>query len=220
MSKPKINIPREIIIALFLVGAYVFAHYVEDVYMLYTILICCAAVVIPIVLLYFVVRFLLKRKSSLFSIKSLKSFRNTPLLYDQRVIKIIGRVEKVFTTHLTDEVIQSMRHDYKVLIAEDDHFGRHDHQRFLLSSPQMQFGSCVFVSRDTALGQVDGLQPGCWVEVQGEYLHRTMKQKGIWGPQFTYYGLIHQTDASNYIKLLSDKPDVKALGDVEVVDTA
>ena len=208
------------IVALFLVLMYLVARYVEDVEMFYTILILCAAVIIPIVILYYTAKILVKlwRKRKERPV-SAKTFRDAPLLYNQKVVKITGRVEQVFTSHLTDEVVQGLRHDYKVLIAEDDHFGRHEHQRFLISSPQIQFGSCVFISRDIDLGKVDGLQPGCWVELQGEYLHRTAKQKGLLGPQFTYYGLIQQTGLAHYIKLLADKPDVKTLGDVKVAET-
>lgn len=214
MPKSKVNIPKEIVFVLLLLVAYFFSKYIKDIYDLYTVLIFCVIVTLPLVAIYSCIRIFIKRKGNL---ALQKSFRDMPWLYDHKVIKISGRIEKVFTTHLTDKIIQSLRHNYRVLIADQDHRGRHEHQRFLISSPQIQLGSCVFISHNTSFGKVDGLQPGSWVEIQGEYIHRTVKQKGVFGPKFTYYGFIHRTYAPNYIKLLSDKPDVKALGNVEVV---
>jgi hypothetical protein len=212
----KINIPTEAAFVTILVIVYFAAKFggnSESIELLLTLIVCLGAVAAASFAVYFCIKTYLKRKNNL-SIK--KTFKDMPWLYDHKTIKITGRIEKIFTTPLSNKIIFGLRHQYRVLISSHDHQGRYEHQRFLISSPQIQLGSCIFVSHNTHFGKIQ-LNENDWVEVQGEYLHRTTKRKSFFGPKFTYYGLIHKTHDPNFINILSDKPNVKELGNVAVI---
>jgi hypothetical protein len=211
----KVNIPTELTFVTILVIVYFVAKFgdaSENLEILLTLIVFLGIILVPIFVIYFCIKIYLKRRNNL-ALK--KTFKDMPWLYNYKTVKITGRVEKVFTTALSDKIIMNLRRQYRVLIANHDHQGSYEHQRFLISSPQIQLGSCIFISHNVNFGKLQ-LNEGDWVEVQGEYLHRTTKRKSFFGPKFTYYGLIHKTHDPNYITILPGKPDVKSLEDVTV----
>ena len=120
-------------------------------------------------------------------------FTDKPWEYDKRVITVIGRVERVLSDDMMFKLRRKMVDVYRTATKNNDHSGRHVHQRFLVSSSILRRGQQIIVYNNTKFGK-QPVGKGTWVIIKGEYVHRSSKMRGPFGTvQKSYYGLIHYT---------------------------
>ena len=147
-----------------------------------------------------------------------KTFKEQPWLFDRKSLTICGEIERVFRTDIWRKVRQYLTHLYRKLILDHDPSFRYDHQRFLMSSPQLKPGERIMISHNTSFGKI-ALKEGAWVKVCGEYIHRRGRTRGFWGASLTFYGLVHKThEPLGYVRILEDKPNQSELADITFVE--
>ena len=120
------------------------------------------------------------------------NFRDEPERFDRKLIKMQGRVERVSRVRKRDLIRRALYRWFAAIFGLEAPPIMPSHQRFFLSSPQLQRGEWVLVLHN-AHGKPLALKPGMWIEVQGEYLHVTVKKGGVFGRRSNRYGRIHFT---------------------------
>lgn len=122
------------------------------------------------------------------------TLRDQPWEFDQQEVVLTGKIEKLFEDHIIEHAKRKFRDWYRRRIGNSDGKGRYIHQRFLMSADQLKRGHVILVEHNVKFGKVE-LREGARVEVQGEYLHTTVKDN--------FYGRVHFTHKpKGYIKLL------------------
>ena len=204
-------------------------------------------IVVPLLLLYFVVRVLLgwfasesdsdpaltsraesphldhRTEVSLSATRSSaaipsRSFRDDPSQFDRRIIRLEGRVEKVFRLKKRDAIRRMVLDWIAQLFGRQVRPSREIHQRFLVSSPQLKKGEWIMVLHNVH-GKRLPLKRGMWIQVQGEYLHVTVKKRGWIVKRSNSYGRIHHTQPPNGL-IAPIKADPKGIAQraVEVIE--
>lgn len=137
--------------------------------------------------------------------KSTPGFKNCPWQYDKEIIKLTGRVEKVFYNPWQEKLKRKITDIYRNITKNDDQTYRNIHQRFLISSPQLRNGELMMVEHNPKFGKVS-LSKGTWLVIQGEYIHRRSRRRGTFGNSYTFYGRMHSTyEPKGFIRPLGRK---------------
>jgi len=147
------------------------------------------------------------------------AFVRNPEDYHKEVICLYGRVDRVFKNPLGETVKRFLIDKFRTLIKSNNRVGRHSHQRFVLDSPGLEEKENVLVFHNLKFGKKK-LKPGVWVEVQGEYIHRTSRVRAAFGFRSTKYGRIHYThEPRGHLRVLKSKPSSKEVSSILIVDS-
>lgn len=143
------------------------------------------------------------------------SFKDRPWEYNRMFIELTGRVEYVFKNDPSFVFRRKMTDIYRTITKDENHAGRHVHERFLLSSPQLAPNEKVMIINNTRFDR-ERVKAGDWISVKGEYLHdlRHDNRKSK-----NFYGKLHYThEPKGYvIKVKLVKEEMKALANKKVV---
>lgn len=146
-----------------------------------------------------------------------ENFRDKPWDYDRCTICLIGKVEKVWNPTTIDRLRRRVTDTLRKLAKDDDPVGRFAHQRFLLSSPQIDPGSNILVIHNVTEEKLI-LKKGHWLEVQGQYLHQRSRKRTAFGTKLTKYGKLHYTHPpQGFVRPLEKKPNLGELLEVKIV---
>lgn len=152
-----------------------------------------------------------------------QSFKAQPHNYDKKIIKLTGRVERVFNVSFGEKMRRRTTKLVRKITGSTDQTGANIQQRFLISSPQLKWAEPIFVIHNVSFGKL-ALRRGAWFEVQGEYLHQRSPRRNPWRRLFlgaqTHYGKLHCThEPKGYIHRVG-RPSKKALAlvPVEIVE--
>lgn len=129
-----------------------------------------------------------------------KTFRDRPWEYNRTYIELFGQVEHLFQNDTSYVVKRKITNLYRNLTKDGNHAGRHVHQRFLLSSPQLVKNENILVINNTDF-KSDPIKKGDWVSIKGEYIH-DLRHDGKKSKNF--YGRLHYThDPVGWVKKVS-----------------
>ena len=138
----------------------------------------------------------------------LGAFALRPWEKNRQVVRVYGQVFKVFSNKKRERLKRKAVDVYRTILRNDDPKGRYLHQRFLLSSSYLKDGELLFVVHALSAGKKD-LKPGAWVDVQGEYIHRTVASRDAEGKQKeSFYGVLHFTHLpKGHLRVYSERGD-------------
>jgi hypothetical protein len=179
-----------------------------------------AEISIPIIALFFILlafwfiikTISLRQKNS--KIVRTNTFRDKPWEYDRMIVTVTGKIDYIFKNDFSYVMQRKITNAYRNLTKDGSHIARHIHQRFLLSSPQLQQGERIMIIHNTNFGEID-IKTGSWVSVKGEYIGDKENFKAF-GQRYRHcYGKIHYTHSpKGYIKVLATAPKLEEIGEV------
>lgn len=140
-------------------------------------------------------------------------FRNQPWLYDRKILTLTARVEVVLQDKIVEKAKRHLTDAFRTATGNDDWRNRYVHQRILVSSPLLRPGCLILVLHNVKYGALP-LRAGCWVRLQGEYLHPSKESASPPGRRRkrTFYGQIHFThEPRGYLVMLDGKPEAHEL---------
>lgn len=142
------------------------------------------------------------------------SFKDRPWEYNRMFIELTGRVEYVFKNDPSFVFRRKMTDIYRTITKDENHSGRHVHERFLLSSPQLAPNEKVMIINNTKF-DTERVKAGDWICVKGEYLHdlRHDNKKSK-----NFYGRLHYThEPKGYVKKVKlGKEELRVLSQTKV----
>ena len=127
-------------------------------------LICAALLVLFLVSILIRKRFAKKDKCD-------DSFRNNPAQYHRHYVACYGRIERILKDRLAYKIRRRIRNLVCSLLNSSSQYGRCEHQRFIILSPQIKKNETMLITHNVKFGKVS-IKEGDWVKVCGEYIHR------------------------------------------------
>ena len=144
-------------------------------------------------------------------------FSAEPENYNKSIIKLYGKVDRVIPDKTGEKVKRFLIDRYRSATNNTDPVGRYIHQRFLIKSPVLKKGESLLVLHNIKFGK-EKLKRGAWLELQGEYLHKTSVVRLKNSTYSTWFGRLHYTHKpKGFLRVLKKPPSPEKAGGLVIV---
>lgn len=144
-------------------------------------------------------------------------FSAKPESFNKSIIKFYGKVDRVIPDKTGEKFKRFLIDRFRTATNNPDPVGRYIHQRFLVKSPVLKKDESLLVLHNIKFGK-ERLKRGAWLELQGEYLHKTSIIRTKNSRYSTWFGRLHYTHKpKGFLRVLKTSPSPEKAGEMVIV---